>query len=378
MQLFSPQAFAGFGPDPLNLCGGAPRLFQIHGRRSSALRSLVRLDAPRRPGVYGMLDERGEVIYVGKARCLRTRLLSYFRPKSRQPKAGHIIGQTRRLAWEVLPTELSALLREMELIRRWQPRFNVAGQPRRKRPAWICLGRRPAQHVFVSLRVPSTAVAAFGPVPGGVRAREAVRRLNDLYRLRDCPQPQTMTFADQRDLFPVPLAAGCLRLEIGTCLGPCAAACSQQEYSVQVRAARGFLDGSDLSALVQLDREMQQASGAMEFERAAALRDRLGVLGWLHEHLERLRQARRLSLVYPLQGHDGRDWWYVIVRGDVRGVVAVDDPQRLRGLLAEGQHGAEQVDNVLLLAAWFRKRPEELRRGISLEECRSRLSAVDR
>ena len=373
-ELFSSQAFAGFGPDPLNLCGGVPRLFCIQGRRPSSLRSQVRLDGPKRPGVYGMVDERGELIYVGKARCLRSRLLSYFRPKSRDPKAGDIIARTRLLAWEVLPTELSALLRELQLIRRWQPRFNVQGQPRRKRPAWVCLGRRPAPHVFLSPRVPSTAQAAFGPVPGGARAREAVRRLNDWFRLRDCPSPQTMTFADQQELFPVIPSAGCLRLEIGTCLGPCAATCTHSDYLEQVRGARAFLEGKDVSALARIDRDMQAAATAMQFERAAALRDRLATLGWLHEHLERLRQARTLSLVYPLQGHDGRDRWYVIVRGDVRAVLAAPssaaEARAVAGVLepiASGRtSAAEQVDNVLLIAAWFRKRPEELRKGMSL------------
>src|SRR6185436_5115761 len=123
-------------------------------------------------GVYGMVDLRGEVIYVGKARCLRSRLLSYFRPKSRDPKAGDIIRRTRLLAWEVLPTELSALLRELELIRRWQPRFNVQGQPRRRRPQWVCIGRPPAPQVFLAPRIPSTAQAVFGPVSGGFRAKD--------------------------------------------------------------------------------------------------------------------------------------------------------------------------------------------------------------
>src|SRR6185369_8449189 len=211
---------------------------------------------------------------------------------------------------------------------------------------------------------------------GGVRAREAVRRLNDWYRLRDCPSPQTMTFADQRELFPVLPSAGCLRLEIGTCLGPCAAACSHSDYLHQARGARAFLEGKDLSALVQLDRDMQGAATAMQFERAAALRDQLAVVGWLHEHLERLRQARTLSMVYPLQGHDGRDRWYVMVRGDVRAVVAAPasaaearDVAAVLDPIASGKRAAdEQVDNVLLIAAWFRNRPEEQRKGMTLEQ----------
>src|SRR5262249_23946259 len=143
------------------------------------------------------------LIYVGKAKSLRARLLCYFRPQSRDPKAGRIIADTRLIAWEPAPTEFSALLRELELIRRWQPRFNVQGQPRRRRRVLVCLGRGPAPYAFLGPHATKSVLAAFGPVPAGPRAREAVRRVNDWFRLRDCPQAQEMRFSDQQELFPV-------------------------------------------------------------------------------------------------------------------------------------------------------------------------------
>src|SRR3954449_2051622 len=106
-ELFSAEAFAGFGPDSLHLASPPAHLGKVQARRPSGLRSAIRFDCPRRPGVYGMIDRRGQLIYVGKSRCLRSRLLSYFRPKSREPKAGVIIRETCLIAWEVLPTELS-------------------------------------------------------------------------------------------------------------------------------------------------------------------------------------------------------------------------------------------------------------------------------
>src|SRR5205823_6722999 len=140
-------------------------------------------------------DAAGELVYVGKAKSLRSRLLSYFRPNSRDPKAGRILEVTRLIAWEPAADEFAALLRELELIRRWQPRFNVQGQPRRWRRAYVCVGRRPAPYVFLAGRPPATAFALFGPVPAGRQAREGVRRVNDWFRLRDCPQAQAMVFA---------------------------------------------------------------------------------------------------------------------------------------------------------------------------------------
>src|SRR5262249_14915687 len=151
-------------------------VYRITGPRVSKLRLQVQQECPRRPGVYGMLDAQEELIYVGKAKCLRSRLLGYFRVGSRDPKAGRILEQTRTILWERAASEFAALLRELELIRRWQCRFNVQGQPGRRRPQYICLGRRPAPHAFLARQPPAGALACFGPVPAGRRVREAVRR----------------------------------------------------------------------------------------------------------------------------------------------------------------------------------------------------------
>src|SRR5205809_6003037 len=147
--LFQRQTFSGFGPLGLAVDSEAPSLYVVRSRRPARLRARVRTDGPRLPGVYGMVDEGGELIYVGKAKCLRSRLLSYFRPRSRDPKAGRILQHTRKLVWEYVPSEFAALLRELELIRRWRPRFNVQGQPHRQR-TYICLGRQPAPYVFLT------------------------------------------------------------------------------------------------------------------------------------------------------------------------------------------------------------------------------------
>jgi excinuclease ABC subunit C len=373
--LFPRLVFTGFGPSGLSGRSECPPYVAIQGRRPARLRALVRADCPRLPGVYGMVDGNGELVYVGKAKCLRSRLLSYFRPNSRDPKAGRILEQTRLLAWEVGSSEFAALLRELELIRRWQPRFNVQGQPRRLRRGYVCLGRRPAPYVFLTTRPPSTAFACFGPVPAGRTAREAVRRVNDWYQLRDCPQAQVMVFADQRELFPVDLAPGCIRHEIGQCLGPCAAACTRADYARHYRAARSFLEGNDGTPLERLERDMAAASAALSFERAAALRDKLEVLRWLHERLARVREAARLSCVYPVRGHDDRESWYLIRSGRVRAVLPVpcDEVSRLgveaalRAVYQPSESATtpslDEVDGVLLVAAWFRKHPTERARA---------------
>jgi excinuclease ABC subunit C len=133
-----------------------------------------------------MLDGDGLLVYVGKAKHLRGRLFSYFRPRSRDPKAGRIVRIARTIVWEYQPSEFAALLRELELIQRWQPRLNIHGQPLRRLRTYICLGRKPAPYAFLARRPPAGALASFGPVPAGRKAREAVRWINDWFGLRDC------------------------------------------------------------------------------------------------------------------------------------------------------------------------------------------------
>jgi excinuclease ABC subunit C len=383
--LFLRETFTAFGPCALDAPGHARPTFAVRGRRSRTLRIGVRRDCPRHPGVYGMIDANGDLIYIGKAKSLRARLLGYFRPKSRDDKAEKIISETVKLTWELAPSEFAALLRELELIRRWQPRFNVQGQPRRHRRTYVCIGRRPAPHAFLAGKPPTTALAAFGPVAGLGRAREAVRRLNDWYRLRDCPQKQTMVFADQSEMFPLPLAPACIRHDIGHCLAPCAAACSRKDYGFHVQAALDFLGGKDTTALEMLEREMNEAADALLFERAAALRDRLEPLQWLFDHLERLRQAIRCSFVYPVEDHDGGQMWYLIRNGRVRAAVSAprDEASReaMRALLDEvyrpggaAAPGLDEIDSVLLVAGWFRSQREERKRLIEVDAARQLLA----
>jgi excinuclease ABC subunit C len=321
-----------------------------------------------------MVDLTGELVYVGKAKCLRSRLLSYFRPNSRDPKAGRIVEATRVLVWEPGTSEFAALLRELELIRRWRPRFNVQGQPRRARRVYVCMGRRPAPYLFLAAKPPATAFTIFGPVPAGRRTSEAVRRLNDWFRLRDCPQAQTMAFAEEQELFPVLRAAGCLRHEIGSCLGPCAGACTRTDYAGGVRAAIAFLDGRDISCLEMLERDRDAAAAALDFERAAVLRDRLETLRWLSERLAHLRACRQHSFVYAVTGHDGAERWYLIRHGRVCAVVPVprQAPDRtaaatlldevFRKQIPEGPPTLDEIDGVLLVASWFgRYKDERLR-----------------
>jgi excinuclease ABC subunit C len=378
--LFDGEPFAGFGPSRLH----PGNLRSIDGRRPGQLKAKLRQECSSGPGVYGMIDGDGELIYVGKAKSLRRRLLSYFRRTGRPRKTARIVAATRRIVWETAASEFAALLRELELIQRWRPVFNVQGQPHRFRRTYLCLGRRPAPYLFLSRKPPRTTIGFWGPVFAGPRARDAVRRVSDWFGLRDCPRPQEMVFADGPGLFRQELTAGCLRFEIGTCLGPCAAACTRRDYADRVAAARKFLDGGDRTPLEQLRQEMEAAAGSLAFERAAVLREKLAALEWLDGHLERIRRARgRFHFVFPVQGRNGKNLWYLIRDGWVAAAVreprtvierqgalaAIQSVFSMRGILPAW---TEEVDGVLLVSAWFERHPADLERVMSPEEALSR------
>jgi excinuclease ABC subunit C len=333
-----------------------------------------------------MIAEDGRIIYIGKAKCLRSRLLSYFRRRGRDPKTGRILSHTKALAWEHASSEFAALLRELELIRRWRPCFNVHGRPGRWLRVYVCLGRKPAPYVFLSHRPAPGATHCFGPIPGGRRARNAARWLNDLFQLRDCPSDVPLVFADQAELFPVIRGAGCLRYEIGTCLGPCTALCSQSAYAHKVRLAEAFLSGQAEGCLGRLEQEMIAAANSQAFERAAALRDKWETLTWLQKHLERMRLAhQRLSFVYSVPGESGKNLWYLIHQGRVACVLPAPrtaEPKRAAAEIIEKQYqpkksrwslpGPEAIDQVLLVAAWFHRHPRERARTMEPAQLLSR------
>lgn len=320
-----------------------------------------------------MVGASGEVLYVGKSKAIRTRLLSYFRARSGE-KGKRILEEAHELAWEYEPSEFSALLTELRLIKRFRPRLNV----RHKRDgsySFLKLSEERAPRLFAVRRVTDDDATYYGPFRGGRRISDAVRELNDVLGLRDCAASTPIHFADQRELFEVDRAPRCHRAEMQKCAGPCAALCTRDDYVARVEMARAFLAGNADEPLRWLEARMADAAGKWQFERAAALRDRVARLEMLRQEFSRLREALDgLSFVYRVAGTDGDDRVYLVRRGTVRRELpapsSAAEKRRLRKLAVEVFQAPEpsgalvakhQVDEILLLAQWFRMRPEELR-----------------
>lgn len=354
----------------------------------AAMRSIVTSGAENRPGVYRMIADDGEIVYVGKSKQIRSRLLSYFRAQYPEDKGARILREAASIEWDYEPSEFAALLRELRLIKKFRPRLNVAMKRDAQHYSFIKLTRGPAPKLHV-VRGPSgdDATTYYGPFLGAARVMDAVRELNDVLGLRDCRSEQRMIFADQRELFQLmPRTPGCIRHEINKCLGPCVGACSVAAYDRQVALARAFLDGIDTSPIAALREQMESASAALQFERAAALRDKLARLEALRDQFKQLRFAvETLSFVYTVPGVSGPDKAYVIRRGVVRAEVDAPRSRQERAALqrlvddifgtyepATASIPTHEIDELLLLSTWFRKFPEELERAKTGKPARRR------
>jgi excinuclease ABC subunit C len=325
-----------------------------------------------------MTSSDGEVVYVGKSKRVRTRLLSYFRCAWPADKGARIVREATQIEWEYTPSEFAALLQELRLIKRFRPRFNVAMKRDARHFAFIKVTRSPAPKLLVVRGASDDAADVYyGPFYGAQRVGEAVRELNDALGLRDCANDRRMHFADQPELFPLmPRTPGCIRFEIRKCLGPCVAACTVAEYDARLRMARSFLEGIDDGPLDTLRHDMHVSSERLEFERAASLRDKVSRLEALREQFIRFRFAiETLSFVYSVPGHGGDDRVYLIRRGRVRSEhPAPTCPVTREALRAAAddvfgsveREGASvpthEIDELLLLSSWFRRFPAELKR----------------
>ncbi len=341
---------------------------------AQALRAQVRASAQNRPGVYRMLGPAGEVLYVGKSIKVRTRLLSYFRA-DRGEKAAEIVGHAHRIEWEHVPSEFAALLRELELIKRWRPPYNV----QQKGDAAYCfikLTREDAPRLLLVEQAAADRAKYYGPFSGRRRLRDALRELGDVLQLRDCGPATPLCFGDQGDLFGHRGAPICYRGELRKCLAPCAGWCTQRQYRSRAELARRFLEGDADRPLQMLRERMDAAAERLQFEYAAELRDRAERLSLIRDELVALRGSiEGLSFAYHVPGYDGDDRLYLVRRGAIRAELPYPRSHaerefaaaRVRAIFGTTEPRLSsvrphEIAQILLVARWFRLRPEELER----------------
>jgi excinuclease ABC subunit C len=341
----------------------------------------VRSLAENRPAVYQMFDATGRVLYVGKAKRLRTRLLTYFRASYPDDKAARILYAASDIRWDYVPSEFAAYLGELRQIRKFRPYFNHKGN-RTRRSVLIKVAGGPAPRVYGGGTVALNDVRCYGPFTSMQRMQEAVRTLNDLLGLRDCSSNVPMSFAGQGDFFDQPRQAACMRHELGFCSGPCAGLVSERDYLRRVDTAVAFLEGRTLDPINRVVAAMQEASTTARFEVAVRWREKFEQLEWLLAATSRARSAiDLLTFVYRDPGDFGDDRIYLLRRGVVRTSLPYPstpiEHEAFRAVVAEELRRPlpsaeplpmDAVDEVLLMMAWFRAHPDALRRTSPYEQ----------
>jgi excinuclease ABC subunit C len=324
-----------------------------------------------------MLGPEDEVLYVGKSIRVKSRVLSYFRAEPGE-KAAKLIRDTQEIAWDYVPNEFAALVREMRLIKRWRPRYNVE-HIRKRSFAFIKVTCEPAPRIVPVTRVLPDGGSYFGPFPRPRFLAQTLRELTHILGLRDCPATVPIVFDDQLEIFGKGRTPRCLRADTGSCLGPCCGACSSRLYRARSEMARRFLEGKTREPLRALHQEMENAARDLEYEYAALVRDRLARLESLQREMVAFRgRVEGLSFVYRVPGFKGNDRVYLIRKGlveeDLPHPKGRDGRARVARKVEEvfsrpqvevGHLTPERASEILLVARWFRLREKELTRTLA-------------
>jgi excinuclease ABC subunit C len=345
-----------------------------------ALRFRIQRLAEDRPGTYRMLDASGRVLYAGKAKALRTRLLTYFRAAYPDDKQARILHAASDIVFDYSPSEFAASLAELRLIRKHRPPFNVA-MNRARRHAFLVLTDEAAPRLVATSTPERLRGRTYGPLPSPMRTQLAARVLSDLLGLRDCRADMPVHYAEQGELFSEPRRAACARYDFKTCLGPCAGLVAEWQYRERVDSAANFCEGRAVQPVDRVVHEMTTRSDAADFEGAVRWREKFEALEWLLAATTRARAALELlTFVYRDPGAQGDDRIYLIRCGEVR--ASFPDPvsplerEMFAGVVASELEkplapiervDAERLHERLLVMSWFRNHPEAWRRTVPLE-----------
>lgn len=216
------------------------------------------------PGVYRMLNAASEVLYVGKARNLKARVSNYARPSGHSGRIARMIHETASMMFLTTRTELEALLLEQNLIKQLKPRYNVLLRDDKSFPNILISAEHPYPQIKKHRGKKSEKGAYFGPFASAGAVNRTLNQLQKVFLLRNCSDSMFET-----------RTRPCLQYQIKRCSAPCVGKITPDGYATLVDDAKRFLEGKSTSVQADLAKAMTEASEAMEFERAAALRDRI-------------------------------------------------------------------------------------------------------
>jgi len=229
--------------------------------------------APPSPGVYRMVDANGDVLYVGKAKNIRKRIIAYTRPTGYDPRIERMIASTAALEFVSTATETEALLLEANLIKRLRPRFNVLLRDDKSFPYILITADHWAPQILKHRGARGRDGSYYGPFASVWAVNRTITALQRAFLLRSCSDG----FFESR-------TRPCLLYQIKRCSGPCTREIDFADYRELVREANAFLSGKSQAVKDELAAEMEKTSAALDFERAAIYRDRLAALSAVQSH----------------------------------------------------------------------------------------------
>ncbi len=224
-------------------------------------------DIPTNPGVYLYKDEAGEILYIGKAKSLRSRVKSYFSNTDQPAKTRQLVSHIKKIDWIIVNTEVEALLLENKLVKQHTPKYNIDLKDA-KTFAYISLTREDFPRVLTSRKV-SRKLESFGPYTEGFIRQDLQRLVVRVFKLRTC---KTMH------------KRACLNYHINNCTAPCIEKVNAEQYAEQVKHARSFLNGNYQKTIDLLRSQMQNASAERKYEEALDLRNQIASIRLLTQH----------------------------------------------------------------------------------------------
>ena len=239
---------------------------------ADVIRAQVKL-LPAGPGVYRMIGEDDQLLYVGKARNLRRRVASYAKPTGQSQRILRMIRQTRRMEFVTTHTEAEALLLEANLIKRLKPRFNIVLRDDKSFPHILITGDHEFARIMKHRGARRTKGEYFGPFASASAVNETLAWLQRVFPLRSCSDAE---FASR--------SRPCLQYQIKRCAGPCVGRISAAEYAGLVAEVRDFLTGKSQQLQERLRQRMEEAAARLDFETAAVCRDRIQAMAQIQAH----------------------------------------------------------------------------------------------
>ena len=264
-------------------------------------------ELPSDSGVYLMKDGAGEIIYVGKAKHLKDRVRSYFNSSPKAEKVLLMVAKVADFDYIITRTEEEALVLENNLIKRHKPFYNILLKDDKLYPFLRIDTTKPFPKVEVIRRLKADRARYFGPYMVGISAAEMLKLIHSAFPVRECSLNMDRIPKSHRP---------CLNAHIGRCLAPCSGKVTREEYHRVVQDVISFLNGNDKTIQENLERKMQEASEAMQYEHAIFYRDQLATLDkMIRRQIAALPKDFNLDVFGIASGGDGMAVATVIVRG---------------------------------------------------------------